>query len=117
LLREERIDLIVHDRTGVRVSSNLREQGNGSKSEAELTRYFCSSLPRSAACGWTARVGISLRKRLRIQAFSPVAPVSPFSETGARSTRPSAYPPDKSTPGVIRGRKTRGLTWSRTWLR
>jgi hypothetical protein len=116
LLGEKRIDLIVHG-DGVRVSRNLRDLGQRCKSKRVPPATF-AVVRRGVRRASTARVGRRLRKRLRFQAFSAVAPVSPFPNTRARGRmRPSANPPDKSTPGVIRGRKTRGLTWSRTWLR
>ena len=98
---------------GVRVGEKLRVWGSGSKSATKRTRYFCSSLPRSAVQTGTANVSKRHRNRLRITGLSSMAPVSLFPQARQRGRLWSnVYPPDKSTPGVIRGRKTRGLAWS-----
>jgi hypothetical protein len=47
-----------------------------------------------------------------------MAPLSPLGVGGSHgAAREQKNPPDKSTPGAIRGRKTRGLIRRAGWVR
>ena len=74
-------------------------------------RRFCSKISRSATQAVALRCWVpSVSDHTDID-LVPLAPDSPFSRAQPqRSLRRGVDSLDKSTPGVIRGRKTRGLT-------
>src|SRR5215207_7642082 len=93
----------------VRVSNKLRDQGEPCKSVQAHPLLLQWS---AAECGvrryckswYEASQGIA-NPRFLVSGTS----LAFLESEGARSYAASANPPDKSTPGVIRGRKTRGL--------
>ena len=76
-------------------------------------RRFCSRISRSATQAVALRCWVPSVSDLLTFDLVPLAPVSPFSRAQPqRSLRRGVHSLDKSTPGAIRGRKTRGLTCS-----